>query len=430
MNKTHACMKHQHHNARLFSQIVSASVGIIFLLQSIAHADWTLVNSDFSTQSGLTVNTWDTGEGLSVTTDSGKLVKVDTRSVVSLTANRPSQSGAETTTGWRLSLRNGDVLNGEVAGISGQSLQFRTTEMGTILVPLKIIATLTASHQDHATSPFSATPAADKDVVYMQNGDSLGGFIVSLDQDKLQLSTSSTDNSTTDIQMRLVQRVYFSGITTPRTVPTLAARVTFVSGSVLTVPLTGDDSQKGLAWSINDVTLKDPGGQDHKISADRISEIEILGGRVVYLSELDPTHEEQVSFMGTPWPMRVNENVMEQPLKVAKTNYPRGLGVHTRSLLSYDLGGNFATLKLRVGMDDSAAPRGEADLSIIGDGKILWQSKNIKAGQISPELALPITGVKLLELHADPSATGNTGGAQMIDVLGRVDWLNVALIRP
>jgi hypothetical protein len=95
--------------------------------------------------------------------------------------------------------------------------------------------------------------------------------------------------------------------------------------------------------------------------------------------------------------------------------------VHTQSTLVYELDGSFDTLSLRVGVDDSAAPNGEAKASVVLDGKPLWASKTIKAGELTEELSLPIKGGKRLELHADP--------AEHLDVQGRVDWVNVALQR-
>jgi hypothetical protein len=96
--------------------------------------------------------------------------------------------------------------------------------------------------------------------------------------------------------------------------------------------------------------------------------------------------------------------------------------VHTRALLAYDLDGSFTTLLLRAGLDDSAAPYGEASLAITLDGKTLWRHPHMKAGEISEPLHLDITNGKRLELLADEG--------DKLDVLGRVDFVDVALIRP
>jgi hypothetical protein len=326
-----------------------------------------------------------------------------------------------------MTLRNGDVLYGAPAAIKGQSLQFAMKELGTIAIPLKLVAAIetTRPPKDAATGAPAGGDPADKDVVRFDNNDKQEGFIVDVTADKLQIAAGN-NNATSDINMSLVERLSFAGITPPRGIPPLAARITFVSGSVLSVPM--DARQKSFSWTLNEITLKDPAGKERKVQADAVLAVDVTGGRVVCLTELDPAKDEQTTYMGTHWPTQINKNVLGQPLTVAKTIYPRGLGVHTRSRLSYALDGSFDTLKLRVAMDDSAAPQGAANVSILLDGKLLWQAKDLKTGgihQLSDELSLPIKGGKLLELRADPALDGGK-----IDVLGRVDWLNVALTRP
>ncbi len=60
------------------------------------------------------------------------------------------------------------------------------------------------------------------------------------------------------------------------------------------------------------------------------------------------------------------------------------------------------------------ALHGQAKGSIVLDGKVIWASEEMKPGDISPELSLPIAGGKRLEVHADPTTR--------LDVLGRFDW--------
>ena len=390
--------------------------GILWFPLASTRADWSLTTADFNQQHQLTVNTWD-AQGLSVTGPDGKLVRVPTRDVVSLLSDHPAAGNKP----WRLALRNGDLLLGEPIDISGQSLEFKC-EIGTIAVPLKSVQSL-SSESAPASTPLPAS--SDKDVVKLTNKDSRDGIIAAIDADKIQIATSTdaANPTTADIPLSHVQQISFAGATPPRTVPSLAARLTFAAGSRLTVPLAAN----GFAWTITDISFADPAGQPHKIASDQLASVEVLGGRVVYLTELDPAQDQQTSYLGGSWPAQINKNVLGDPLTVNHETYPRGIGVHTRSLLAYDLDGAFDILQLRVGMDDSAAPHGEADVSIVLDGKTLW-SKHLESGPsavaLSEPLNLPIQNGHHLEFHADPVA--NSG---RLDVLGRVDFLNVALIR-
>jgi hypothetical protein len=60
-------------------------------------------------------------------------------------------------------------------------------------------------------------------------------------------------------------------------------------------------------------------------------------------------------------------------------------------------------------------------VSVVLDGKVLWEKKGLKAGQISEVLKLPIKAGRKLELRALP--------AGKLDVQGRVDWVNIAIMR-
>jgi hypothetical protein len=352
------------------------------------------------------------------------LTTIPTRDILSLSSGRMPSADA-VSRNWRLLLRNGDELFGQATGISGKSLLFKVTELGSVAIPLKRVAMLSAPINGPAAGSERAArklPAsADHDLVlFKDGGDRLEGLFVGLDESRLQLLTEGADNPT-DLALSKVDAIVFGGIQPARTIPPLSVRLTFAtSGSILTVPL--DAPGGSFGWTLNQLTIKDPGGQTHSAQADRLTSLEVLGGRVVYLTELDPEKEEQISFLGTAWPYQVNRNVLGQPLRVGRTSYSRGLGVHTQSTLVYQLDGTFDTLSLRVGMDDSAAPNGEAHVYVLLDGKVLWDEKSLKPGALSKELSLPIQGGKRLELHADP--------ASRLDVQGRVDWINVALCRP
>jgi hypothetical protein len=215
--------------------------------------------------------------------------------------------------------------------------------------------------------------------------------------------------------------VVFGGAKPPREIPPLSLRLSMVSGSVYTIPLEGPGAvEDPFSWTIGTLKFKDAAGREQSTQDTAITSIELVGGRVVYLTDIDFAKEDQVSFLGTSWPAQVNRNALGQPLRIKET-YPRGIGVHTQSTLYYDLDGSFDQLAFRIGLDDSAAPYGEARASVVLDGKTLWQSDTLKPGVLSEEILLPIKGGKRLELHADPAAR--------LDVQGRVDWINIALKR-
>lgn len=400
---------------------LATALGVATLLACPVYADWKLSTADSKTADHLTINTWSLSEGLSATDQSGKLVSFGTRDILSLDSGRKVE--ADPSRAWKLTLTNGDTLFGDATAFSGKSLQFKTIDLGTVSVPLKRVASLTAPIFGPAGMASKKLPAAPENdlIIFKETGDKLEGLLTGVDLNRVQIVVGNAADPT-DIPLEKVDSLIFGGARPPREIPPLSARLTFTSGTTYTSPI---PDAAAFNWSISKLTLKDSAGKEVAVSnLDRLARVEILGGRVVYLTELDFASSDQVSFLGTPWPPQINKNVLGQPMKVAHQTYDKGIGVHTKSTLVYTLGGTFDTLALRVALDDSAAPNGEALASIVLDGKTLWQTdpvKPLKPGVLSDEITLPIKGGNKLELHADP--------ASRLDVQGRVNWINIALRR-
>lgn len=388
-------------------QRLSWCLGMVILSAGILRADWSLTTADFATTKRITVNQWSLKEGISHTTEDSKLATLPTRQVAQLDLDTTPAPGD---TKWQLTLRSGDVLRGEPLAINTQgagSLTFKTPELPTLEIPLKNVANLAAKD----AKPANTNTLTDKDELRFRTGDTLQGVLVGLDEGKLSMQS---DLGNTDVKLDNVDRLTFGGATPARSIPALSARLGFVSGSTLT---TGS-----FSWTLGKITFTDPAGQERTCTADQLVSVRILGGRIVWLTELDPAKEEQTSLLGTRWPLQVNRNVTGGPLLLAGNRFERGLGVHTRSVLTYNLDGSFTNFSLRCGLDDSAVPHGQANLAIVLDGKKLWEAKTMNAGQISPPLNLPIVDGHTLELRAEL--------AGKLDVLGRVDWVDVVLVRP
>ncbi len=381
------------------------------LLTSPARAEWTLTTADSPAQSKLTLVEWHLKDTLAYTNESGKVSTVPSRQVITLESDR--KAGISDAP-WILTLRNGDILNGAPIGMHDQNLQFKVDDIGSIEIPLKVIATLQSADARKSTAPPAAatTPTPD-DTLLLKNGDMVSGAFLSATADKISMQLETGPIA---IDLARVTKLTIGGSIPPRTIPPLSACITFSNGSKLTTTT--------LHWTPEALNINDPADQECKIGADQIISIEILGGRVVSLGRLDPSEDRQVSLFSTAWPTQINRNVSGDLLKVAHQTFAHGLGVHTKSTLVYDLDGSFTTMTFRCGLDDSAIPTGEAKPSIVLDGKVLWTPKDsiMKAGEISDPITLNIAGGKKLELHANPG--------QKFDILGRFNWLDPRLVRP
>ena len=102
--------------------------------------------------------------------------------------------------------------------------------------------------------------------------------------------------------------------------------------------------------------------------------------------------------------------------------YDRGVAVHSRSVLTYDLNGRYATFEALVGFDDASQGQGRVDCRVFADGKEIYANPDLQASDPPVKLSLPIAGAEQLRLQVDYGRGQDTGD--------RVIWANARLYRP
>jgi hypothetical protein len=98
----------------------------------------------------------------------------------------------------------------------------------------------------------------------------------------------------------------------------------------------------------------------------------------------------------------------------------QGISARGGSAIAFDLKGAGERFTALVGIDDSVnkAFRGPAECMVYGDGKLLWRSGQLKAGQ-PQNVDVDLRGVKILELIGD--ASGDNAAEAYLD------WLHATL---
>ncbi len=141
------------------------------------------------------------------------------------------------------------------------------------------------------------------------------------------------------------------------------------------------------------------------IPASEITRADVLGGRTVFLTQLDPVKTEESTVIAPPQPYRRNTNSQGEDLDVGGFIYHNGLGVHARSKLTYRLGGKFKTFRADVGIDGRLEKEGSVIFSVFGDGKQLYRSPlvrgSISGGGLGVEVS--VKDVKELTLSVEPT---------------------------
>ncbi len=161
-----------------------------------------------------------------------------------------------------------------------------------------------------------------------------------------------------------------------------------------------------------------------QINLDEISQVQVQGGKVQYLSQLKPVKVVEKTTLAPPQPYQINRSCQKDELSIAGRRYPWGIGVHSNSEISYDINKRYKEFRSEIGIDTSMGDRGSVVFHVLGDGKELYKSPLIKGTDPEPKkVRVPIQGVKILTLKVtnggdlDLGDVANWGSARVLRVL-------------
>jgi hypothetical protein len=142
-----------------------------------------------------------------------------------------------------------------------------------------------------------------------------------------------------------------------------------------------------------------------------IARVQVIGGRVQYLSQLVPVQVNEKTILAPPQPYRLDASCQGDALRIGNRRYPWGIGVHADSELVFAVDGRFSEFRADVGLAARDEPRGSVVFIVLGDGKELYRGEPITAARREPlEVKADIKGVKRLTLkvtHADQLDLGD-----------------------
>jgi hypothetical protein len=157
------------------------------------------------------------------------------------------------------------------------------------------------------------------------------------------------------------------------------------------------------------------------LDVEEIARVQVLGGRVQYLSQLAPVKVAESTIVAPPQPYRMDQSCQGDVLRIAGKRYPWGIGVHADSELTFALDGRFREFLADVGVASRMGQRGSVVFTVRGDGKELFRSKVITGAEPKPvEVKVSVEGVKLLTLQVtnaddlDLGDAANWGSARVV----------------
>ena len=184
-----------------------------------------------------------------------------------------------------------------------------------------------------------------------------------------------------------------------------------------------------VAGSAEKLEWKTPTGLTVRRAAEQVANIDFSRGKIVFLSDLKPESAVYTPYFGMDKELparaelfrpRQDQTLESKPLRLAGKPYPKGLAMHARTEMKYDLPGKFRKLQAVAGIDDDFRPRGNARLVLRGDDKVLLETTILGADPPKP-IDVDLTGVRRLVVLVDYG--------DELDVSSRLDLCNAKIIK-
>jgi hypothetical protein len=167
--------------------------------------------------------------------------------------------------------------------------------------------------------------------------------------------------------------------------------------------------------------VKSAWGSDVELPRQAVVEITGKNTKMVNLSELTPLAVEQVPYFDRLMPFVRDKSWNNRPLKLDGKTYARGLALHSRCVLTYDLGGEFASFRAVLGIDEDAGERGRVNCRVTVDDQELFHKLDLHVGEKPVPIDVAVKGGRQLRLEVDFGEDEDIGD--------RVIWANARLYR-
>lgn len=351
-------------------------------------------------------------EGITVRREDGTEVTVPVAELVQInSADAPPARPAGPAT---VLLPDGDRLHGRVVGGLTDALWIETEDLGRLMVPLDgLVAVLLVATSDpayrRALSWAESSRRRSSDEVQLRNGDVLDGFIQQVNEEAVTLDVQGHESVLP--LARIAALRFAGGASRPPDPPYFlmtmrqSGRITLRDAMLRGIEL---DTRTGFADRL-------------RVPLDRVRTLDLIGGHWDRLPSHDPISFEHTPMLSLSWPYQTDRNVRGGALRVAGEAFERGIGVHSRSRLIYDLRGQYREFVTSFGMDDDSGPLADVTVLIVVDGQRRFDQKNVRAGKLYGPVRLDVVRARQLELIVDFGENG--------DLQDRFNWIDPALIK-
>ena len=360
----------------------------------------------------------DRGGNKTVTTQASATAPSASAATLPAPASAPATTQAHHDAVWKILLIGDDQLAFKISGWSDQKLRV-TAPLGNpagLDIPIEQIRELWCGTDDQIKQARAIKlDAGVEDAAFVTKDGvviTVRGVAVGIDDDALLFKFNDEQKK---INLSKLVGVILGGQDTKRD-DSFRQTLQLKTGDSLT------GTWRSYDKAANVIGLETRWGAKLSIPFDLVIRIRSTNGRLVYVGDLKPAAVEQVPYFDRLMTYRVDKSLTGGPLKLIDGEYARGIAVHSRCLLTYDVGGKYEDFKAKVGFQQPEGKIGQAVFRVLGDGKTLYEDLDARGDAKAPaDINVKVTGVQRLTLEVDFGKSEDTGG--------RVVWANARLLR-
>ncbi|MEQ9408529.1 MAG: NPCBM/NEW2 domain-containing protein [Fuerstiella sp.] len=322
-------------------------------------------------------------------------------------------------------LVDGSTFSVSELSVSAESVQAKLAEVGTLQIPRTAVRAIRLQPlQDNLAAQWNAflqrSNSRDLMIVPKRDGeglDFLSGVVSSVGPEKVPFLL---DGDEIPVPRSRVFGIVFGA----------TEKETGLRGSTA-VPLAGGSLLKAVSvgFENDQLSVESSWGQQLTVAAEKLSHIDFSGGRIHYLSDLEPLSEQYFGLdppgrewgplfeqdratrtgLSRQWKMSRDSfpNSGRPPLSLRNRRFAKGLCLFPSARVEYALDGKYSALKAVVGVDDEVAynqlkgkPTSAVELRVEADGQQVFQQ--LIGAQDEPlPLDLNLTGVNTLTIFVE-----------------------------
>lgn len=318
--------------------------------------------------------------------------------------------------GQQILIGNDEVLVCSIVGSDIESLSVQSPVVAGAKIPISatrgaILARNAGENQITALRQLIRKTAGTGDAVRLENGDVVKGTLLEVQPKQVLFERDGTE---LEIERERVHTITFDpSLYSYDLGSDFYAQARLSDGSVLNVR-----DAKSVDAAI-EMTLGC--GAVLTVPLAELVDLSFRNGRILYLSDQQPTKMEVVPFLDDATPPRMNAAATGTPLRLAGKTFTKGIGVRSRTLLQYDLAGKFERFQSTIGVDAAAGTQASVRFVVLVDGEEKFDSGLMSATSDPVPVDVSVTDAKTLELLVDFGERG--------DVDDFANWCNARLLR-